>query len=376
LNRILAFILILILILLAVACGSSGDEVPTQTPTSEPASEETAAATPTDEPTTGPTLTRTEEPTPTPTNPPPTPTATAPAALPVPNSQPATVTNIVDGDTIDVDIDGQTYRVRYIGMDTPERGGPYFDEATQANQDLVGGQTVYLVKDVSETDRFGRLLRYVYLADGTFVNAKLVEDGYAQVASFPPDVAQIDHFLQLQETARNASLGLWALAAADDAAQATNTPEPQPTATPLPAATSTPTAAATPTPLPPDTATPTPAATEPPAPAPANVQITYIYFDGQVARVESDEYAVVTNNGGSAVNMSGWRLNAGDPGQDFGFPGIDLQPGQSCRIYTNMVQPDSCGGGSFFSGRAIWNNDGDCGRLYDPTGAEVSTYCY
>jgi micrococcal nuclease len=81
---------------------------------------------------------------------------------------------------------GTVYRVRYIDMDTLEQGIPYFDEATQANANLVAGQTVILVKDVCETDRFGRLLRYVYLTDGTMVNAELVRQGYAQVATYPP----------------------------------------------------------------------------------------------------------------------------------------------------------------------------------------------
>jgi hypothetical protein len=77
----------------------------------------------------------------------------------VPDGNLATVTYIVDGDTIDVAIGGTTYRVRYIGMDTPERGDYFFSEATEANRALVEGQQVILVKDVSETDRYGRLLR-------------------------------------------------------------------------------------------------------------------------------------------------------------------------------------------------------------------------
>ena len=100
--------------------------------------------------------------------------------------------------------------MRYIGIDTPERDMPNFDEATEANRQLVEGQTLLLVKDVSETDRFGRLLRYIYLPDGTFVNAQLVESGYAQAVTYPPDVAFADHFRQLQEQARLAGRGLWA----------------------------------------------------------------------------------------------------------------------------------------------------------------------
>jgi hypothetical protein len=139
---------------------------------------------------------------------------------------------------------------------------------------------------------------------------------------------------------------------------------------------------ATPTLAPPPAATATvippteaPAATLPPSPAPANVAISFVYFDGQVFRVESDEYAELSNQGGSSINLNGWRLNAGDPGQDFQFPSFELQPGQSCRVYTNEYHPETCGF-SFGRGQAIWNNDGDCGLLYDDSGVEVSRYCY
>lgn len=104
--------------------------------------------------------------------------------------------------------------------------------------------------------------------------------------------------------------------------------------------------------------------------------IVTIYYDGQVPRVESDEYCEIRNEGGSAVNLSGWRLNADDEGQDFWFPDYVLEPGASCRVYTNEVHPESCGF-SFGSRQALWNNsDPECGRLYDASGAEMHRYCY
>lgn len=128
----------------------------------------------------------------------------------VPPGQPAQVTKIVDGDTIDVSIAGVEQRVRYILMNTPETEQPYGPEATAANRALVAGQTVTLVKDVSETDRYGRLLRYVYLADGIFVNAELVRQGFAQVATYPPDVSQEAAIHAAEAEARAARRGLWA----------------------------------------------------------------------------------------------------------------------------------------------------------------------
>jgi len=102
--------------------------------------------------------------------------------LPQDNFAQAQVTRVVDGDTIEVSIGGTLYRVRYIGIDTPETVAPdrpvgcYGPEASAANKALVEGKTVTLEKDVSDVDQYGRLLRYVYVGS-TFVNAELVRQG-------------------------------------------------------------------------------------------------------------------------------------------------------------------------------------------------------
>jgi len=106
-----------------------------------------------------------------------------------------------------------------------------------------------------------------------------------------------------------------------------------------------------------------------------NYSITFINYDGDVPRVESDEYAEITNQGDQPVNLNGWRLNAGNPGQDFYFPDYVLQPGQSYCVYTNEIHNDTCGF-SFCSGKPIWNNNGDCGLLRDSSQILVDEYCY
>ncbi len=118
----------------------------------------------------------------------------------------ARVTRIIDGDTIDVELNGQTFRVRYIGVNTPESDEPCFSDATAANSALVSGQTVTLVRDVSETDRYDRLLRYVYVGD-TFVNESLVAQGYAEAVLYEPDHQEYDHFVQLERQATQQNLG-------------------------------------------------------------------------------------------------------------------------------------------------------------------------
>ncbi|HST04539.1 MAG TPA: thermonuclease family protein [Chloroflexia bacterium] len=141
-----------------------------------------------------------------------TPTA-SPEAQRGPTTQ-AQVTRVIDGDTIEVSIDGALYRVRYIGIDTPETVAPdrpvgcYGPEASAANKALVEGKEVTLEKDVSEVDQYGRLLRYVYVGS-TFVNAELVQQGYAHAYTYPPDVKYNAYLLSLQQEARSAHRGLW-----------------------------------------------------------------------------------------------------------------------------------------------------------------------
>jgi len=129
----------------------------------------------------------------------------------------AIVTRVIDGDTIEL-ADGQ--RVRYIGIDTPEKGEYFFEEATAKNSELVLGKEVGLEKDVSETDQYGRLLRYVYVGD-LFVNAELVRLGYAREAYYPPDTKHCDEFLRLEKYAVASDLGLH------------NEPIPEPTNVPI-----------------------------------------------------------------------------------------------------------------------------------------------
>ena len=135
---------------------------------------------------------------------------------PKPTKVEATVTRVIDGDTIEVNLEGTTYKVRYIGIDTPETVHPsqpvecFGKEASAKNSELVEGKIVRLEKDVSETDRYGRLLRYVWVGD-IFVNDYLVRQGYAYASTYPPDVKYADQFAQAQTEAIENNRGLWAI---------------------------------------------------------------------------------------------------------------------------------------------------------------------
>lgn len=136
------------------------------------------------------------------------------------------VTRVVDGDTLKLE-NGE--RVRLIGIDTPEmhESDKLYRDAQRTHQDvqtikalgrraynftrnLLEGRRVSLEFDVERTDKYGRLLAYVYLKDdGTFVNAEIIKQGYASLMTYPPNVKYADLFLKLYQQARQNRKGLW-----------------------------------------------------------------------------------------------------------------------------------------------------------------------
>jgi micrococcal nuclease len=143
--------------------------------------------------------------------------ATISAKIAKNNFQKVRVLRVIDGDTIEIqDASGAAKKVRYIGIDTPETVDPrrseqcFGKEASNKNKELVQGQEIYLEKDVSEVDKYGRLLRYIYLESSDIsVNQQLVTEGYAVSSKYPPDIKYQEKFKAAEEEARNKGKGLW-----------------------------------------------------------------------------------------------------------------------------------------------------------------------
>ena len=134
----------------------------------------------------------------------------------------ARVLRVIDGDTIEVSIEGSEEDVRYIGVDTPETvkpGAPvecFGPQASAANHRLVEGRTVRLVFDRELRDAYGRLLAYVYApaaptsaGSPRFVNAALIRDGYARTLQIAPNTAHAPQLGRLEARAGRAGRGLW-----------------------------------------------------------------------------------------------------------------------------------------------------------------------
>lgn len=126
------------------------------------------------------------------------------------------VKEVVDGDTFKILYNGKETKVRLIGVDTPESVHPTATKnteegkrASEYTKSLIEGKKVKLEFDVSQTDKYGRLLAYVYLESGEMLNKKLLEEGYAKIATYPPNVKYVELFTTVQDEAKKSKKGFW-----------------------------------------------------------------------------------------------------------------------------------------------------------------------
>lgn len=239
------------------------------------------------------------------------------------------VVQVVDGDTIGVEVDGERERVRIIGINAPERGECLADEATELLRDLVDGEEVELVADRSDRDRFGRLLRYVEV-DGVDAGAELVRAGLALARRYPPDTARADEYASVQREAADAGRGMWAAGACGEAVDGMA--------------------------------------------AGAEVVISEIRFDaeGDDNQNLNDEWVRITNEGGAPVDLTGWVLKDTSATHRYRFPdGFVLEPGASVTVRTGCGADSATDLHWCSEGSAVWNNSGDTAFLLDPSGGIV-----
>ncbi len=365
------------------------------------------------------TATSTQTPLPSPIDTPtPTPVVVAPTAPPavsVPaGAVAAQLASVTDGDTISITVDGKPEKVRYIGMDTPERGEPGYKAATEANKALLGGDLLYLTTDTSERDRYGRLLCYVYTADGVMVNAEMIAQGWAQPLEFPPDTRYADEFRALASEAADARRGFWSGAGSDEAMPYALTTDSAdiyagPSAafevnatmlarTPLTVYGRTPdgdwlqvrasnrgggwiaadvmklNVAVDQIPVVGDIPV-TPA-----TPSAADGAVQIVHLNG----ASGEESVVIQNLNEESVDLSGWSVQSYGgstcqpmPNQVYTFPdGFQLSAGASVRVLSGPDALSASPDDLLWITENIWNNSGDRADLRDANGLTVSTNTY
>lgn len=249
----------------------------------------------------------------------------------------AVVKRVVDGDTLEVDINGTIAKVRLIGIDTPESVHPDAERnssegktASDYTKEQLKGKTIGLEYDVGKTDQYGRILAYAYLESGLMYNAQLAAEGYAQQMTIQPNVKWAGLFKELIADARSNIRGLWAEESVDN----TDPSEDKKTDT-----------------------------------SPLNsgpVAITVLDYFGEVVQLQ--------NNSSVDVDMTGWKLVSTKGNQTFYFPdGFILKAGASIQVVSGK---DAANG----EGKLKWttanvhNNDGDDPvELFNALGAKVST---
>ncbi|OFV68312.1 MAG: micrococcal nuclease [Candidatus Syntrophoarchaeum caldarius] len=236
----------------------------------------------------------------------------------------AVVTSVIDGDTVELQ-NGE--RVRLLGINTPEMGQPYYEEATNMLKKLIEGKTVMLEKDVEDKDKYGRLLRYIYI-DDRFVNLELVREGYANVYIIPPNTRYSDDFEKAEEEAKNAKRGIWQQSEG------------------------------------------------------LSKCIGILYFnwnaEGNDCYNLNDEYVTFKNTCTESIDMTGWSVKD-EANHIYTFPDFELAGGATVTLYTGSGMDTKRAlywNSSGHTCNAIWNNDGDTLYLREVGGNLVISYSY
>lgn len=238
----------------------------------------------------------------------------------------AVVVDVIDGDTFEMRVGGVSERVRIVGINAPETGECLAADATGWLRDRIADRAVELVRDDSDRDDFGRLLRYVEV-DGTDVGVGLVEAGLAIARRYPPDTARAGALEAAQRRAEASQTGMWG----DDACG--------------------------------------------PARA-SDVAIGEVRFDaaGDDNQNLNDEWVRIVNRGSTVADLTGWTLKDESASHRYAFPsGFVLDAGASVTVRSGCGPDGSTDLHWCQDGSAVWNNSGDTAFLVDPAGNIVDS---
>jgi micrococcal nuclease len=212
-------------------------------------------------------------------------------------------------------------RVRYVGLNTPERDQPYYAEATALNRQLVEGKNVQLEFDLDTFDQYGRSLAYVW-SEGRLVNLAIIQEGYANAFTVPPNVRYEELFREAEREAREAGRGLWAGSS-------------------------------------------------------VILKIIQIQADAPGSDNENPngEWIEIANQGNTPVAMQGFTLKD-EANHIYTFGDFTVEPGAAFRLYSGQGQNSANALYWGQSNESVWNNNGDAAYLRDQQGALVDSFAY
>jgi len=235
-----------------------------------------------------------------------------------PSTDTVTVTKVIDGDTIELS-DGR--RVRYIGINTPERDQPFYQEASETNRQLVERREIRLEFDQDTFDQYGRTLAYIWV-EGQMVNLTMLKLGFANAFTVPPNVRYEAEFRAAEREAREAERGLW---------------------------------------------------------AGSSIQLRIIQIEadapGDDRQNPNGEWIEIANQGDEPVQMQGYTLKD-EANHIYTFADFVLAPGRAFRLFSGQGQN---GANALYWGlrnESVWNNGSDAAFLRDASGALVDTFAY
>jgi len=230
----------------------------------------------------------------------------------------AAVVRVLDGDTAELD---SGHKVRYIGLNTPEQGQPFYEEAKEANRQLVEGRSVLLEFDVAAHDMYGRWLAYLFV-EGRFVNYELLRRGFANVYTVPPNVKYEGLFRRAEQQAREQEVGLWASAK-------------------------------------------------------VAVKITHIEADapGDDNDNPNGEWIEITNRESHSIDLTGYSLKD-EANHIYIFGPVRLAPGATVRLRSGPGRDTHEELHWGLVRQSVWNNGGDTAYLRDPQGNLADVYTY
>ncbi len=231
-----------------------------------------------------------------------------------------------DGDSMEVDIDGRREEVRLLGINAPEWGECFGDEARGALTSLIADRDLILVEDTADdTDQYGRLLRYVYV-DGKIINGTMLAEGHA--VTLQGDHRYNDGFVEIGDVAADAGSGMWA-----------------------------------------------PDACGPPPPLGATITVVEHDPPGSDDERLDDEYVEISNEGAKPLNLADWMLRDESSRNRYVFTDLNLIPGVSVTVRTGCGE-DRADTVYWCSERSIWSNGGDTVILQDRHGNVVDRWMY